>query len=265
MSGTRRLAAAVLIAWAAIALAAWWRPPPANAIALDDILAAPTADCWLGRDDLGRLLSARLAAGAQVSLSLAAVVILLTTTLGVTVGLVAGWCGGWIDLVLVRVIDIVLAFPGILLAIALAGVLGPGLDNVVIALAAVGWAGCARLVRAQCASLRMRDHVQVAHALGVGTPRTLAVHVLPLLVAPLAVEITFAAGAVIVAEAGLSFLGLGVQPPTPSWGGMIRDGMRYVLVAPHAVAVPALALASVALSMNVLGDALRERWQPRSR
>ena len=146
--------------------------------------------------------------------------------------------------------------------VALAGVLGPGIGNVVLALTAFGWAGVARLVRAQTRSLRQRDHVQVARAHGVSVPRVMLRHVLPLLVGPLLVVMTFAAAAVIVAEAGLSFLGLGVQPPTPSWGSMIRDGTRYLLVAPHRVVVPGIGLASVVVAINLLGDHLRDRWPP---
>lgn len=157
------------------------------------------------------------------------------------------------------VVDIFLAFPGILLAIALAGLLGPGLDNVVIALTTVGWVGYARLARAQVLSLKQREHVQAAEALGSNRWRIMRRHLLPLMAAPLIVEATFGVAAVIVAEAGLSFLGLGVQPPAASWGAMIRDGTRYLLVAPHLVLAPGLALLAVVLAVNLLGDRLRDR------
>jgi peptide/nickel transport system permease protein len=158
-----------------------------------------------------------------------------------------------------------LAFPGILLAIALAGVLGPGLGNVVLALAAVGWVGFARLTRAQVMSLRSRDHVLAARALAVSPAHILARHLLPLAAAPLIIEATFGVAAIIVAEAGLSFLGLGVQPPQASWGSMIRDGVAYMLVAPHLVIAPGLALALVVLAVNLAGDWLRDRLDVRTR
>jgi peptide/nickel transport system permease protein len=154
-----------------------------------------------------------------------------------------------------------LAFPGILLAIALSGLLGPGPGNVVLALVAVGWVGFARLARALALGILGRDHVAVARALGTPPHAILWRHVLPLMRGPLVVEATFGAAAAIVAEAGLSFLGLGLQPPTPSWGGMIRDGMRYLLVAPHVVVAPGLALASLVIAINLLGDRLHDRWQ----
>jgi len=190
-------------------------------------------------------------------------VVLLSAVVGTLVGGVAGFAGGWSDLIVVRVIDVFLAFPGILLAIALAGILGPGLGNVVIALAAVGWVGYARLVRAQVLSLRRRDHVLAARALGAGPSRILRRHLLPLAVAPLIVEATFGVAGAVVAEAGLSFLGLGVQPPSASWGSMIRDGVAHMLVAPHLVAAPGLALMLVVLAVNLLGDRLRDHLDVR--
>ena len=262
MSGARRLALAIVGAWCVVAVVASLAPPPANLVSLPDILATPGAGAILGRDDLGRSVAMRLAAGARISLAVAAAVVLLTATFGTALGLLAGWCGGWTERLLMRITEVFLAFPGILLAIALAGVLGPGLANVVLALSAVGWVGFARLARAQTLSLRERDHVQVAHALGVTPPHIVLRHVLPLLAGPLVVEASFACAATVVAEAGLSFLGLGVQPPTPSWGSMIRDGARYLLIAPHLVLAPGLALASLVVAINLLGDGLRDRLDP---
>jgi len=166
--------------------------------------------------------------------------------------------GGWADHVLVRVIDVFLAFPGILLAIALAGVLGPGLDNVIIALAAVGWVGYARLARAQVLVLKNSDQVVAARALGAKATRIIRSHLIPMISAPLIVEASFGFAGVVIAEAGLSFLGLGVQPPTASWGSMIREGTDYMLVAPHVVIAPGLALMTVVLAVNLLGDWLRD-------
>ncbi len=158
-----------------------------------------------------------------------------------------------------------MAFPGILLAIALASILGPGLNNLVIALSVVGWVGYARLARAQILSLKTREHVLAAKALGVGESTIILRHLLPLAAAPLLVEATFGVASVVVAEAGLSFLGLGMQPPDASWGSMIRDGARYMLVAPHLVAVPGLAIFVVVLAVNIVGDRLRDAWDPRHR
>ena len=157
-----------------------------------------------------------------------------------------------------------LAFPGILLAIALAGILGPGIENVIFALAAVGWVGFARLARAQTLSFRHREHVLAAVAMGSGPTRVLIRHVLPLIAAPLIVEGTFGVAGIIVAEAGLSFLGLGVQPPDASWGSIIREGTRYMLVAPHLVILPSMALMLVVLSVNMLGDTLRDHLDVRT-
>ncbi len=253
---TLRVAGLILALWL---LAALLPLTGANAIDLPRMFERPGVHSVLGRDDLGRPLGVRLAAGARLSLLVALSVVTLSATFGTLVGLFAGWTGGWVDRLLVRIVDVFLAFPGILLAIALAGILGPGIGNVVIALAAVGWTGFARLARAQTLSVRQRDHVLVARALGTAPAVILRRHVLPLIAGPLIVEATFGLAAVIVGEAGLSFLGLGVQPPSPSWGSLIRDGMRYMLTAPHLVLVPGLALASVVVAINLLGDGLRDR------
>ena len=187
------------------------------------------------------------------------------TAASALIGSVSGYVGGRLDGFIVRVIDLFLAFPGILLAIALAGLLGPGIGNVVIALTAVGWVGFARLARAQVLSLKHREHVLAAQALGASQMRIIGWHLLPLMTAPLIVEATCGVASVVVAEAGLSFLGLGVQPPEASWGSMIRDGTRYLLVAPHMVIVPGVAMVVVVLSVNLLGDRLRDRLDVRSR
>ncbi len=229
-----------------------------EAITLSRILTPPSFEVWLGYDDLGRFIWDRLVMGAGTSLLVSLSVVSISLILGTFLGTVSGYCGGWLDHVMVRVIDIFLAFPGILLAIAMAGILGPGIDNVVIALCTVGWVGFARLARAQVLTLRNREHVQAAIALGVGHIQIMLRHLLPLAVAPLIVEATFSIASVVIAEAGLSFLGLGVQPPDPSWGNMIRDGSRFMLVAPHMVMAPGVAIMLVVLSINLLGDRFRD-------
>src|SRR5437867_8954651 len=171
--------------------------------------------------------------GARISFAVGATVVALSLLLGVTIGAAAGYLGGWFDELLGRVIDVLLAFPGLLLAIALAAVLGPGLRNVVLALSLLGWTGYARLARAEVAALRRRDFVAAAEALGAHPARIVGRHVLPLAAPVLLVQATFGMGAAIVAEASLSFLGLGAPAPLPSWGAMIEEGRSFLLVAPH--------------------------------
>ncbi len=257
--------AALCALWVVVAATGSWLPLAPNEIHLDRILLPPSSQGLLGYDDLGRAILDRLALGAQTSFLVAAWVVTLSLLIGTTIGAVSGYVGGWVDHVVVRIIDVLLAFPGILLAIALAGVLGPGIDNVVIALSAVGWVGFARLARAQVLAQRQREHVLAAYALGAPARRILFVHVVPMILAPLIVEGTFAVAGVVIAEAGLSYLGLGVQPPEASWGSMIRDGARYMLVAPHMVLAPGVALMLVVLAVNLLGDQLRDYLDVRTR
>ncbi len=249
---------AFLLLWIAVALVGPWLPLTPNAVDLPAILAGPGPGSLLGSDDLGRPVLDRLLVGARIAFLVGFGVVALSALVGVLVGGISAFAGGWVDLVLVRLIDVFLAFPGILLAIALAGILGPGIDNLIIALSVTGWVGYARLTRAQILALKERDHVTAARALGVGPGRILFRHLLPLALAPLIVEATFGIAGVVVAEAGLSFLGLGVQPPQASWGSMIRDGVSYMLVAPHLVIAPGIAIAWVVFSVNLLGDRLRD-------
>jgi peptide/nickel transport system permease protein len=258
-----RVALLILLTWVLMALAGRLLPLAPDAVALDRLLVAPNAGDWLGTDELGRPVLDRVLSGAATSLGVAASVVTLSALLGITLGVLGAARRGWLDMLLVLVMDMLLAFPGLLLAIALAGVLGPGPGNVVIALLAVGWVSYARLARAQVLSLMQADHVAAARALGVGFPRIAVRHLLPLMAAPLLVEATFGAAGVIVAEAGLSFLGLGVQPPDASWGSMIREGVRYMMVAPHLVLAPGALLFLVVVAINISGDALRDRLDAR--
>jgi peptide/nickel transport system permease protein len=255
----QRLSLLVIALWIVSALFGGLANDGANQVQLPHILQGPGTEGLLGFDDLGRPLLERLLAGARTSLLVSFGVVGLSLVVGVATGLIAAYQGGWLDLLLVRVIDIFMAFPGILLAIALAGVMGPGLDNLIIALSVVGWVGYARLVRGQVLSLKQRDHITAAIALGSSRSYILTRHLLPLLAAPLIVETTFGIAGMVIAEAGLSFLGLGVQPPQASWGSMIRDGASYMLVAPHMVLAPGMAMVLVVLSLNLLGDRLRDR------
>lgn len=255
----------IIVAWLLMALAGGLLPLHPNDVELSKILLPPAADAWLGYDDLGRAIADRLILGAKTSFWVAFWVVGVSLSVGAVIGAVSGYVGGWIDHLIVRVIDVLLAFPGILLAIALAGILGPGIDNVIIALSVVGWVGFARLARAQVLSIRHREHVLAAIALGAGRVRIVTVHLLPLIAAPLIVEGTFAIAGVVIAEAGLSYLGLGIQPPDSSWGSMIRDGTRYMLVAPHMVLAPGVVLMLVVLSVNLLGDRMRDWIDVRTR
>jgi peptide/nickel transport system permease protein len=226
-------------------------------------LEGPSVAHPLGLDELGRDVWARLLAGARVSLLVGLVVVGVSASVGLVVGAIAGYAGGVVDEVVSRVIDVLLAFPGILLAIALVAVLGPSLTNVVIALASIGWVGYARLVRGQVLKAREFEFVQAARALGAGPARILARHIVPTAIPALVVQATLGMAGAILAEAALSFLGLGVQPPTPSWGTMINGGRAHLIDAPHLTVFPGLAIALVVLGFNFLGDGLRDRLDPR--
>ena len=225
---------------------------------LAENLRGPSLRHPCGQDRLGRDVLSRILHGARVSLVVGISTVAVSLSIGVAVGLLCGFAGGWVDEVTMRVVDVLLAFPGILLAIALSAVLGPSLGNVILALSVIGWTGYARLVRAETLSIRERLHVESAVALGAGGLRIVALHVLPLLAGPLAVQATFGFAGAIVAEASLSFLGLGTQPPTPSWGSMLNEGRSFLLVAPHVALFPGLAVFLTVLGINFLGDGLRD-------
>ena len=236
-----------------------------DAIHLPNILNSPDMTYWLGTDDLGRSVFDRLIMGAQTSLLVAVWVTIISLIIGTFLGAASAYFGGWLDLIIIRLIDVFLAVPGILLEIAFAGLMGPGIENVVIALSIVGWVGYARLSRAQVLALKHRDHVQAAVALGTSSFVIIRRHLIPLISAPIIVEATFGIASVVLAEAGLSFLGLGVQPPEASWGSMIRDGTAYMLVAPHMVFAPGIMMILIVLSVNLLGDKLRDKLDIRLR
>lgn len=254
----------ILVFWLMAVLAGRFLQLNPNQIQLNAILSSPNSIYLLGADDLGRSILARLLRGVEVSFVVATVVTMMTMVIGVFIGLIAGFYGGKIDQVLMQVTDIFLAFPGILLAIAFAAVLGPGLGNLMIALCITGWVSYARLTRGQTLSLRNRQHVQAAESLGASVPRLIVKHILPLLSSILVVEATYSLASVMIAEASLSFLGLGIQAPNASWGAMLRDGVRYMLVAPHYVLVVGLSLMSLILAINLGGDYLRDRLDVRT-
>jgi peptide/nickel transport system permease protein len=234
-----------------------------NAIDLNAVLSPPNQQHWLGTDELGRDILARVLSGVKASVLVACVVTVVTMFIGITVGVLAGFFGGRLDKLLMQITEIVMAFPGILLAIAFAAVLGPGIDNLILALSLTGWVSYARLVRGQTLSLKQRQHVQAAVSLGAGVPRLLFQHILPLTTSILVVEAAYNLASVMIAEASLSFLGLGIQAPHASWGGMLRDAVRFMLVAPHYVLIVGLCLMSLILAINLGSDYLRDRWDVR--
>jgi peptide/nickel transport system permease protein len=226
---------------------------------LENDLQVFTAQHPLGTDKLGRDILSRTIFGGRISLLVGVSTVAISLSIGLFIGCISGYFGGWLDHLLMRAVDILLAFPGILLAIAFTAVLGPGLDHVILALCLIGWTGYARLVRGEILSLKERDHVQAARALGCSAARVIVVHLVPNLLPTLLIQATFGLAGAIIAEGSLSFLGLGVEPPTPSWGSMLNEGRQFLLVAPHLTTYPGLAIMITVLSLNVLGDALQNR------
>jgi peptide/nickel transport system permease protein len=226
-------------------------------------LEAPSRAHPLGLDELGRDILARLMQGARISLLVGVAVVSVSSAVGMLFGSVAGYFGGRVDDVISRVIDVLMAFPGILLAIALVAVLGPSLTNVVLALSVIGWVGYARLVRGQALRAREFEFVQAARASGAGPSRIVFHHILPTAFPAVVVQATLGMAGAIIAEAALSFLGLGVQPPTPSWGTMLDAGRAHLFDAPHLTIFPGLAIALLVLGFNFLGDGLRDRIDPK--
>jgi peptide/nickel transport system permease protein len=230
---------------------------------LSEDLRPPSADHLLGQDKLGRDILSRLLYGARVSLLVGVLVVSISAMVGFGIGSLAGYAGGHVDEVLMRGIDILLAFPGILLAIGLSAVLGPSLRNVLLALCIIGWTGYARLVRGEVLAWRAHEFVSAAVALGATPLRVVGRHIAPQLLSPLLVQATFGMAGAIVAEASLSFLGLGVQPPAPSWGAMVNEGRAFLLIAPHVALFPSLAIMLTVLGLNLLGEGLRSVWEVR--
>ena len=249
------------------ALAAPWLAPY-NPIAqnLPVRLAAPSSAHWMGTDQLGRDILSRILFGARVSMLVSISVVLGAGLIGLSIGSVAGYFGGWFDrLVNVVLINAFLSFPGILLAIAFAAFLGPGLGKVILALVITGWAGYARLARAQILQAKEMEYVLAARSLGASNARILLRHLLPNILQPVLVQATIAMAGAILAESTLSFLGVGVLAPMPSWGAMLNDARSHLFDAPHLVIFPALAVMAAVLAFNLLGDALRDWLDPRMR
>ena len=243
---------------AAAILAPWVSPFDPRSMDLCGGLAGPAWPHLLGQDKHGRDILSMLIYGARVSALVGAGTVAVSAAVGCLLGAAAGLRGGWLDQLIMRVVDVLLAFPGILLAIALTAVTGPSLGNVVIALSARGWVGYARLVRAQTLVEREKGYVEAARALGLGSGRIILRHLLPNTLTPVVIEATFGLAGAILAEASLSFLGLGPQG-MPTWGGMLNDGTSFLRAAPHLAIFPGLAIMVTVLGFNFLGDELRDR------
>lgn len=228
-------------------------------------LNGPAPGHPFGFDDLGRDVLSRVIFGARVSLRVGFSVVIITSLIGILLGAIAGYFGGKVDTVIMRLSDMLLAFPGILLAIALVAVLGPSLNNVVLALSVIGWVSYARLVRGQILKVREMEFVTAAEALGARSPRIIFKHLLPNVLSPVIVMATLGLAGAILAEASLSFLGLGVQPPTPSWGAMLTTGRQYIGSANHLAIYPGIAIMLAVMGLNFLGDGLIDAFDPKYR
>jgi peptide/nickel transport system permease protein len=267
--GTNKLAlAGLVIASTLVAtalLAPWLTPYDPAGQELINRLDGPTWKHPFGNDELGRDILSRLLLGARVSMRVGGTVVLLSGVAGVLIGGLAGYVGGKLDtFVTVIVIDSLMAFPGILLAIALVAFLGPGLDRLIFALTIIGWVGYARLARGQVLKIKTLEFVEAARALGASSVRIFFLHVLPSIIQPVLVQASIGMATAVLAEASLSFLGLGITPPAPSWGAMLNDGRNHLFDAPHMVVFPAIALVLTVLSFNILADAFRDWLDPKS-
>lgn len=247
------------------AAAPWMAPCDPYAINLEERLAPPSAAHLLGLDANGEDVLSRLLYGGRISFTVAVLVVFLSGGLGVGVGLLSGYYGGVPDAILMRVVDVLLAFPGLLLAIALVAVLGPSVANVVLALTVMGWISFARLARGQTLSIKQREYVLAAKISGQSDLRVMRVHILPNIMSPIIVQGVFSVAGVIVSEASLGFLGLGAPPGSPSWGVMLSEGKQVLLEAPHVSFFPGLTIMLVVLAFNFLGDGLRDRLDPGAR
>ncbi len=245
------------------ALAPWMAPHDPLAQNLARALQPPGADHWFGTDEFGRDVFSRLLHGTRITLFIVVLVTVVVGPLGMAVGVVAGWFGGAVDAVLMRLTDIVLSFPGLVLALAFVAALGPGLDHAVLAIALTAWPPIARLARAEAMTLRQADFIVAAQLQGASHARILLLHLAPLCLPSVLVRLTMNMASVVLTAAGLGFLGLGAQPPLPEWGAMIAEGRRYMLDSWWLVAAPGAAILAVSMAFNLLGDGLNDALDPR--
>lgn len=227
--------------------------------------APPSAEHFLGTDELGRDVLTRMLYGAQISLAVAISAVGLAMAVGTLLGALAGYFGGWVDVVISRIADTFLAIPSLVLTIAMVAALGPGLDKIVIAIAMNSWAGYARLVRGNFIAIKKNEFVEAAQAIGVRPARVIAIHILPNTIAPIFVIAMLSTAGAILTEAGLSYLGIGINAPTPTWGGMLEQGLDYLRTAPHVAFFPGLAILITTLGFNLLGEGLRDILDPKVR
>jgi len=227
-------------------------------------LGPPSAAHWFGTDELGRDIMARTFYGAQATLTIVFLVAVVVVPIGLVVGMVAGYLGGWVDAVLMRITDIFLAFPRLVLALAFAAALGPGIDNAVIAISLTSWPAYARIARSETLAIARSDFIQAAVLQGASTPRILFRHILPLCLSSVIVRLTLDMAGIILTAAGLGFLGLGAQPPTPEWGAMVSSGRDVILDQWWVATIPGIAIFVVSLGFNLLGDGLRDIFDPKS-
>ncbi len=232
---------------------------------LGDRLQPPSPAHWLGTDELGRDILSRILFGARISLEIQIVAVLLALVIGVILGAVGGYLGGYVDNLIMRAMDVLLAFPSIFLALAIIAALGTGLFNLMLAAGIASVPQFARIVRASILSLREKEFVEAAVALGSGSNRIMFRHLLPNCLAPIIVQSTLRMATVLLTASGLSFLGLGVQPPTPEWGAMLSNARSYLIVAPHVATIPGVAIMIVVVGFNLFGDGLRDTLDPRLR
>lgn len=254
--------AIVLVFVATAVVGAFATPHPPNALIYSAVLAPPSPSYPFGTDDLGRDILSRIVSGAHISLMVGVVAIGLAMVIGTVLGLLAGYLGGWVDALIMRLMDIMLAFPDILLAIVIIAILGPGLVNVIIAVGIGAIPVYTRTVRAAVLGVREQEFVEAAHALGVSPWRIMRVHILRNVAAPIIVLATLGVGLAILIAAGLSFIGLGAQPPTPEWGDMLNEAQNYLQQAWWMAAFPGAAITLTVVGLNLLGDGLRELLDP---
>lgn len=253
----------VVALFAVSLLAPWLAPYDPNAIDLTEVLHPPSAQHPLGTDPLGRDVLTRMMFGAQISLKVGFVSVGLATIIGVLIGVMAGFYGGWVDSLLMRLVDLMLCFPTFFLILAVVAILEPSIWNIMVVIGLTSWMGVARLVRAEFLSLREREFVQAARALGAGDGRIIFRHLLPNALAPVMVAATLGVAGAILTESALSFLGLGVQPPTPSWGNILTAGKDNIEIAWWLSLFPGLAILTTVMAYNLLGEGIREAIDPR--